>query len=49
MKETELYYSGRETEETSDMNCQILEEVLSRVHAISFPTILDLHGANEND
>lgn len=40
MKETELYYNGRDTEELSDANCQISEKVLSGVSAISFPTIL---------
>lgn len=42
MKEMELYNDGRDTEEFSDVNCQILEEVLSGAYAISFPTILDL-------
>lgn len=40
MKETELSYTGRDTGEFSDMNCQILGEVLRGAYAISFPSIL---------
>lgn len=47
VKESKLFYNGRDTEEFSDMNCQILEEVLSGSYAIFFSISLDRYGANE--
>lgn len=41
MKEIKLYHAGKDTEELSDTNCQILEEVLTRADAIFFPNFLD--------
>lgn len=48
MKETELSHTGGDTGEFSDMNCQMLEEVLhGAAYAISFPSILGPEGATE--